>query len=131
MACRRNYVSNIGGYLPLKIKQGKPFEMLLRMQYRLSGDPYPLAGKTAKAVIRRNGLSPTIVATFDAEVSVVDEGIWLRLTKEETAAIKCGEDIDDPLSQYEYECELIEDSDPTTVVYGDIQVSRDLIREMA
>lgn len=109
------------------MKQGKPFEVLLRMRYKSTGLPYPLAGKTARAVMKRDGLSTTIVATFTTEVSVADEGIWLRLTAAQTAAIKCGEDIDDPLSQYEFDCELVESGNAEAVVYGDIAVHRDLI----
>jgi hypothetical protein len=126
--CKR-IASNIGGYVQIYLKQGKPFRCLVRMKVKSTGLPYPLAGKAARCVIKRTGLSSTVVANVTATVSIPDSGIWLTMTRQQTAAIRCGESIEDELSQYKLDCELVDTAtgNADAIIYADVGVFRDLI----
>jgi hypothetical protein len=128
-------IGNIGAEQPLKIKQGSTFSFRVTLK---NADPpkgdglaINLTGKTLSAHLRKTPFTATIAAVFACNVVTAASGIFdLVLTDEQTAALTCGEFIDDETSLYVWDLELADSVAGTVrpLLYGDVQVFREITR---
>lgn len=120
-------ISNIGAELNLDIKQGSRFRLAL--EFRENNAPMNLAGKLIRAHIRKNKDDATPAAVFACNITNAANGLAEAvLGSAQTAALTCGEFIDDEESIYYWDLDIVEGNEATTFFYGVARVYREITK---
>lgn len=125
MVCLENEnVGNVGAYLPIKIRQGLPFVLVVR--YKVNGELRNLSGYTPRMTVKKRASSRRVLVSPDCTIPELGV-IRCFFSAGQTLSLKAGEEPTDPESLYQYELDLTHATNPSeSVLLGPIMVQKQL-----
>jgi hypothetical protein len=125
------YIGNIGARKDFVIKQGSDFGPFAVTVYEPANPPAPrvpmnLSTKLFRGQVRRPGVGGALAADLVIVLQPAPGGPFVfSLPSSVTAVMQCGDRVQDSVSQYVYDIEMVDTAtgrvDP--VMYGDIPVA--------
>lgn len=118
-------LSNVGAYLPLRIRKGSDFGPFPGLVENPDGSRADLTGWVLKGQIRKRASDPQVVASFALQVTNPTEGEFsISLPASRTVNVVAGNFPDSSLSAYVYDIVLVKGEQVIPFIQGECQIFR-------